>query len=197
MKLQLQIGSGRILIFMKKKVNKNLLIFGTGNLGRTVKETAEAIGIFHNIAFLDDYSNNAIGKCSEYKKFQKDYLYAYPAFGNNRLRSRWIDIVEKEGFLVPILIHPTAYINPTAKILKGCLIGANAVVNTDVVIDRGCIISAEAFIDNGSFIGECSNIDIGAIIKPNSIVNKMNKVEAGKIYSNPNLDVYYSFEIGV
>lgn len=48
----------------------NLLILGAGSQGPAVKEIAEAIGIFNEIAFLDDNPTNelAIGPLCDLKK---------------------------------------------------------------------------------------------------------------------------------
>ena len=42
--------------------NKNLLILGAGQYGQVAKEIAEETGYFDKIAFLDDNSEQAIGK---------------------------------------------------------------------------------------------------------------------------------------
>jgi len=48
-------------------MGKNLLILGAGGHGRVVKETAEAMGLFNSIDFLDDNpeSKVALGLCSD------------------------------------------------------------------------------------------------------------------------------------
>ena len=52
---------------------KNLLILGAGQYGRVVKETAEAMGCFGKISFLDDNSPLALGKLDEYSRFAGKY----------------------------------------------------------------------------------------------------------------------------
>ena len=72
-------------------MNKNLLIIGAGCCGLAARETAQAMGCFENIAFLDDnikempdgkelfyemtYPTNS-EKSSEYKKYA-EYMDEY------------------------------------------------------------------------------------------------------------------------
>ncbi|GAA0768018.1 hypothetical protein GCM10008908_07770 [Clostridium subterminale] len=109
--------------------NRNLIILGAGGHGHVVKEVAEAMGIFDKIDFLDDNPNSgeAIGLCSDSEKFVEEYTYAIPAFGNNKLRMVWIEKLEKNKFEIPTLIHPTAYISPSAIVSSGSVVAAKAV----------------------------------------------------------------------
>lgn len=164
-------------------MNKNLLIIGAGGHGRVVKETAEAMNSFEKIDFLDDNSQATIGKCKDYKFFINEYAYAFVAFGNNELRKKWVEELIETGFHLPVLIHPTAYISPSAKIGLGSIICAKAVVNTNVDIDKGCIISIGALVDHDSFINEYSHINSGAIVKAGSRVEeRFTKIDAGLIF---------------
>lgn len=43
----------------------------------------------------------------------------YPAFGNNELRLSWLDKLEQAHIPVMTLVHPTAYVSPTAKVEPG------------------------------------------------------------------------------
>lgn len=178
-------------------MNNNLLILGAGGHGRVVKETAKAMGYFNKIEFLDDNSEVAIGKCKDFKRFVRDYNYAFVAFGNNDMRMKWIKDLNKVGFKLPKLIHPTAYVSSTARISEGTIICAKAVVNTNAVVGKGSIISIGTLIDHDSFVGECSHINTGAIIKAGCIVSMLSKIDAGIVYDGESGFKEYSFEVGV
>lgn len=177
-------------------MNKNLLILGAGGHGRVVKETAEAMGVFGKIDFLDDNPNSetAIGLCGDHETFAGDYSYAFPAFGNNELRMKWIERLEENCFTVPVLIHPTAYISPSASVYPGTVVEAKAIVNTNSVIERGCIVSVGAVVDHDTFVGYGCHIDCGAIVKANRVVNALTKIESGQVVTRDN---FPSYEAGV
>jgi UDP-3-O-[3-hydroxymyristoyl] glucosamine N-acyltransferase len=51
-------------------------------------------------------------------------------------------------------LHPTAIIDPTAKVAPGCEIGAYAVVGPGAEIGAGCVVSPHAYIGPGVVLGE-------------------------------------------
>lgn len=170
-------------------MNKNLLILGSGGHGRVVKETAEAMGVFEKIDFLDDNPDceEAIGLCSDNEKFAGAYSYAFPAFGNNALRMNWIERLEENCFTLPVLIHPTAFISPSASVYPGTVVEASAIVNTNSVIERGCIISVGAIVDHDTFVGYGCHLDCGATVKAHCVIKAYTTVESGKVVTRDDL----------
>jgi len=174
-------------------MQKELIILGTGMYGNTVKETARMTRAYNRIVFFDDNFDRIIARFGNYIK-SKSSFHVFPAIEDNRLRSYWLNAIEREKFLIPVIVHPTAKISPSAKIYKGSYIGENAVINADVVIGRGCIAGANAVIEQDSYIGDYSHIGMGSVIKSCSYVSGMYKVEAGTTFSNY---YSYSFEMGM
>ncbi|MEW8992878.1 PglB [Clostridium sp.] len=168
--------------------NRNLIILGAGGHGHVVKEVAEAMGIFHKIDFLDDNANSieAIGLCSDNEKFVEEYTYAIPGFGNNKLRMEWIEKLEKSKFEIPTLIHPTAYISPSAIVQSGSVIEAKAIVNTNSRVEKGCIISVGSIIDHDATINYGCHVDCGAVIKSYCSIAPLLKINSGQVieYNN-------------
>lgn len=61
-------------------------------------------------------------------------------------------------------IHPTAVINPGAKIASDVEIGPYVVIENNVTISPGVKIWANAYISEGTEIGESSEVHMGAVI---------------------------------
>ena len=93
---------------------KNLLILGAGQYGQVAREIAEAMGLFEHIAFLDDNSSAAIGKLSDFDNYIDDFDSAVVAIGHAETRLKLIEQLIGAGYDVPVLIHPRAYIAPSA-----------------------------------------------------------------------------------
>ena len=161
-------------------MNKNLLIIGAGGHGKVVKEIAEALG-YNNIAFLDDNSPEAIGKTFDSKAFLDDYQEAFVGIGNNKFRGELLARLEQEGFTIPVLIHPTAYISKTATIEKGTVVEPKAIVNANSKVGIGCIISVGSIVDHDAVLEDCVHVNAGAICKAGSFVAKETKLEAGQV----------------
>lgn len=161
-------------------MSKSLLIIGAGGHGRVVKEVAEALG-YDKIAFLDDNSVEAIGKIADSKSFVQEYQAAFVGIGNNKFRNELLQRLEQEGFKIPVLLHPTAYISKTAVIGKGTVLEPKAIVNANSRVGVGCIISVGAIVDHDVVLEACVHVNAGAICKAGSFVVKETKVDAGQV----------------
>lgn len=165
-------------------MNKSLLILGAGQYGQVAKEVAEAMGCFEKIDFLDDGKEFAVGKLSDYKVLSNSYSYAIVAIGNPDLRIEWIDLLEKASYTIATLVHPRAYVSPSAQIMKGSIIEPMAVLNTECVISVGCIISAGAVVNHNCICSDGVHVDCNAIVHGNSVVPMKTKVNCGTVYKN-------------
>lgn len=61
-------------------------------------------------------------------------------------------------------IHPTAIIDPKARIGENVFIGAFSIVEADVEIGDGTIIASHVAVNNGARIGKNCNIHKGAVV---------------------------------
>ncbi len=161
-------------------MKRSLLIIGAGGHGKVVAEVARDCG-YEEIAFLDDNSNEAIGKISEMQKFSSLYKEAFVAIGNNQVRGEIISRLENEGYEIPVLMHPTAYISRTAKIQSGSVVEPKAIVNTNAEISEGCIISVGAIVDHDTKLEKCVHVNAGAIVKAGTTVKRFQKIDAGEV----------------
>ena len=102
----------------------HLLILGAGGYGRTVADVAGQTGQFDEILFLDDNSAapDVLGKCAEFERFRDGQTAFYPAFGNNEGRLKWLYRLREADCAIPTIIHPTAYVSPTAQVEPGAVI---------------------------------------------------------------------------
>ena len=132
--------------------NNNLLILGAGQFGRVAKEVAESMGRFDRIAFLDDNSDQAIGKLEDHEKFVADFSYAFVAIGNSDLRLKYIEELEEACFAIAVLVSPEAHVSPSAQLMKGTIVAPGAVVNANSTVAVGCFVCAGAIVDHNSFV---------------------------------------------
>lgn len=161
-------------------MGKSLLIIGAGGHGKVVSEVAAACG-YDNISFLDDNSEEAIGKISEMKTFCCQFENAFVGIGNNQFRNKMIKELLEIGYEVPILIHPTAYVSKTAKISAGTVVEPLAIVNANSVIGKCCIVSVGAIVDHDTVLEDCVHVNAGAIVKAGAHVLENRKIDAGEI----------------
>jgi len=163
-----------------------LIILGAGGYGRTVADVAAQTGQFSEICFLDDNSQaqDVLGKCGDFQRYTDGRTEFYPAFGNNEGRVKWLDLLMEAGCTVPVIVHPTAYVSPTAKIAAGTAVLPKALVNTGCEVKRGCIVNCGAIVDHGCVLEEGVHICLGAIVKAENRIPRCMKIEAGEVIQN-------------
>lgn len=129
---------------------KCLLILGAGGYGQLARETAEAMGIFTRIAFLDDQNPQALGKLSEYRHFCGQFDCAFVAMGAPSLREHWINALKEAGYALPPLVHPAATVACGTLICAGSVVNHNAQVLAYCQIDCNAVVAAGATVPSGT-----------------------------------------------
>jgi len=144
----------------------NLLILGAGSHGREVMELARSLNVFRRIAFLDDDPAKAgvLGPCSDLGRWVEEYPAAIPAVGNRALRMRWLRELAAAGFVLPVLVHPSATVSPSAELGYGTVVCAQAVVGSGAEAGPGCIISSAAAINRYVVLPAGTHVDCGQVV---------------------------------
>lgn len=188
---------------------RRIAILGTGGHARVLIAMVRALKVWEPIGLLDRQSNPGeelisgvpvIGSWQSY-----DVLWGYDishvaiALGNNTERKKLYTDFCNAGFFVPTLIHPTAYVDPTAEIgagvviCMGALVGANAVVGSNTIINSGSIIDHECRVGSNVHItpgcriagrvdiGDDAYIGIGTTILDKVRVGSKTTVGAGAV----------------
>ena len=150
--------------------NGNLLILGAGQYGQMAAEIAQEMGVFDRIAFLDDAPGaNVEGPLADLPKFAADYRYGFVAIGNPALRRKLTEQLLQNNMTPATLVHPTAYVSPSAKLEQGCCIEPNATVQTGATLKTATFIASGAVVRHNATVGEYCHVDCNAVV--NSTAN--------------------------
>lgn len=138
----------------KNRRELNLLILGAGDHGLETLEIARSLRIFSKISFLDDnvVRENVIGKWQDVLNFKEEYPVAIVAVGDEEVRYKWMTRIQNLGFIVPTLIHPTAFISEGATVGVGSVICARTTIAAGVKIGVGCIVSSGSTISKKQIV---------------------------------------------
>lgn len=142
----------------------NLLILGAGSHGREVLELARSLNVFRKIDFLDDARPEALGPCRGLERWTAEYPAAVAAVGDWTLRRRWLGELAGAGFAIPVLIHPSATVSPSAELGYGTVVCARAVIGPGARLGPGCIVSGGAAIDRDAEVPEGTHILCGQAV---------------------------------
>jgi len=142
---------------------KKLLIIGAGCHGQVLAETAMACG-YDRVDFLDDRNPRAIGTTDRAEALAGRYDGVIVSIGNNDLRRAFIQRLQAVHAPIATLVHPRAFVAPSASLGEGSVVLPGAVVNTRARVGKGCILSIGALVDHDARIDDFSHINAGAIV---------------------------------
>ena len=167
---------------------KKLIIVGAGIYGAVAAEIAKSMGIYEKIAYVDDNATTTVTSCEVIGRFddlpslRSEYDSIVIAIGNPHVRASMIERLEREGIFEPdTLVSPYAYVSPSAKLGKGCIIEPMAVVHSLCKLGDGCIISAGAILNHSSVCENYVHVDCNATVSGFATVPSKTKVVAGSL----------------
>ncbi|MEB3234417.1 MAG: NeuD/PglB/VioB family sugar acetyltransferase [Cyanobacteriota bacterium] len=142
-----------------------LLILGGGGHGRVVAEMAADLGI-SDLAWLDDNPAAAdvlgpLARCAE-PELRHRYGQALVAIGRAPLRLQWLAQLQQLGFACPVLVHPTAWVSPSAQLEAGTVVMPQAVVMAGARLGQGCIVNTSASVDHDCDLADGVHVCPGA-----------------------------------
>jgi sugar O-acyltransferase (sialic acid O-acetyltransferase NeuD family) len=152
-----------------------LLLLGAGGHARVVAETALATGRFSRIAFLDDRCTGpaqlpeqlgwpVIGPFSAAldPEVRLQFPAALVAIGNAAVRLQWLPRLVAAGYELPIVVHLTAWVSPSARLGFGSVVFAQAAIQAQAVIGSGAILNTACSVDHDAQLGDGVHICPGA-----------------------------------
>jgi sugar O-acyltransferase (sialic acid O-acetyltransferase NeuD family) len=122
---------------------------------------------------------------------------AVGGIGNVDARIRIFDLLDKNGFTFPSLVHPSAIIEPSATLADGvhvlpltyigsdAQIGFGTLINAHVVVSHDCVtgrvvnLSPGALLAGGTRIEDYAQIGMGATININVVIGSRARVGNG------------------
>jgi sugar O-acyltransferase (sialic acid O-acetyltransferase NeuD family) len=152
-----------------------VVIYGAGGQARVLLELMDRAGICPIAGIVDDNPEyhgtkidgilvlGSIERLASLIRVHRIHR-AVIAVGNNAHRKKLADHARSLGLRLPVLIHPHAYVSPTAKLGEGSVVMAGAIVSTHVVIGELGIVNTRASVDHDCLIGDCVHIAPGVTL---------------------------------
>lgn len=153
-----------------------VVVYGGGGHGKSVIELVRALGTYRIIGVIDDGMEAGgsilgvpiLGKADILSKLYNQgirlVVNAVGGIGNLPVRVKVFERIIKAGFVCPTVIHPAAFIEPSANISAGSQIFPHAYVGSDASVGFGSIINTGAIISHDCILEDHVNISPGAIL---------------------------------
>jgi sugar O-acyltransferase (sialic acid O-acetyltransferase NeuD family) len=106
----------------------------------------------------------------------------FVSIGVNTVRGKVTEMLsEKIGRLPGIVIHPTAWVSPKAKLSAGTFVSANATINALAVLGKGVIANTACVIEHECIIGDYAHICPGTVLAGNVSVGAYSFIGANSV----------------
>jgi sugar O-acyltransferase (sialic acid O-acetyltransferase NeuD family) len=164
-------------------MDKPVIIFGAGGLGKAALEIFESNNIVI-YAFLDDDVSlhgkeindiSIMGSTTDdgFLKYIGKKCEAFVASDDNAERKSIVEMLHERRKVQPVnAIHKSAVISEKAHISHGTFINAGVVVGTDAKIGNHCILHSRSLVDYEAQLDDFVQIGAGSIINSGVKVGK-------------------------
>lgn len=186
-----------------------VLIFGGGGQGKTLIDLLHLTGAHPVAGIIDDgllpgsqvLGEPVLGGASLLPELRarglRLALNAVGGIGSVDVRLRVFDRLAAAGFEFPTVVHPTAFIEPSAmledgiqilpftyigsaaRVGFGTLINAHVVVSHDCQVGRVVNLSPGALLAGGARVLDCSQVGMGVTVNVNVTVGERARVGNG------------------
>ncbi len=171
---------------MNQKTNDRapLVVFGAGGHGRVIAEAARLAGR-RVLGFVDDRSTHAnpAGEGGPPLLADDDPRLGQAAFivaiGDNADREDVSHRLVEQGHQLATVVHPAAFVSPSATVSAGVFVGPQAVVHAHAVLGHGVIVNSAAVVEHDNTVGPFSHIAPGATLGGNVGVGSRTLVGIG------------------
>lgn len=153
-----------------------LIIYGGGGHAKSLIDLIRAEGKYQIAGILDDGIPSGtrildvpvLGGGEQLSSLRKkgigQAVNAVGGIGSIQPRLAVYQRVNQAGFNCVTVVHPRAFIEPTASISDGCQLFFNAYIGSDVKVGYGSIVNTGAILSHDCVLGEYVNISPGAIL---------------------------------
>ena len=168
-------------------MSKRVIVIGAGGHGRSVAEAILLLGRDELVGFVDDGAD-ANAKVWTYPILARTGTLhtlraladtVVVAIGNNAVREKLHSRVRDAGFELLNVIHPAAFVSPTATLGAGCAVMAGAVVGTEAQLGEGVIVNCGATVDHHCRVDSFGHLGVNACMAGGSVLGHRAWMQAG------------------
>ena len=164
-----------------------ILILGAGGHGRSVLEALQVKGRHSFYAFVDDGTPEGtqvlgapvVGNTQALASLCGRFPQAVVAIGDNFRREELCAQLLALDFELAVVVHPRAFVSPSAILGPGTAVMANATVGTEARLGVGTIVNSGAVVDHHAVVEDFGHLGVNAAMAGGSVLGKAAWMQAG------------------
>ncbi|MGE5221246.1 MAG: NeuD/PglB/VioB family sugar acetyltransferase [Omnitrophica WOR_2 bacterium] len=153
-----------------------ILIYGGGGHGKMVIDLLRQTMCYRIAGVIDDgqpaggqiLGVPVLGGKDQLERYYRQGIRlavnAVGGIGNIAVRIRIFHLLAEAGFGFPVLIHPTAFVEPNAELAPGAQIFVKAYIGSQARVGFGTIVNTGSIVSHDCRLGDYVNISPGAIL---------------------------------
>lgn len=165
-----------------------VIIYGGGGLSKMIIEAVRVLGVYQIIGIIDDnmkkgqdvIGSPVLGGAEILKDLAKEGIRtavnSVGGIGDYRVRLSVFETLAKAGFICPVIVHPTAHVDPSAKLEAGVLVLAQSYVSGNARVGMGTMINNSVVISHDCVLGVCTNFSPGAMIAGDATIGDFTQI---------------------
>jgi sugar O-acyltransferase (sialic acid O-acetyltransferase NeuD family) len=162
-------------------MEKHILLIGGGGHCKACIDVIERTGSFR-ITGIVDHSDRLgqrvlgypiIGSdndLSDLIRTYESFLIAIGQIKSAEPRIRLFETLKSLGAEPAVIVSPTAYVSPHARLGEGTIVMHQAFVGPDAVVGRNCIVNNKAHLEHDANVGDHCHIATNAIVNGGVVV---------------------------
>ena len=153
-----------------------IIVYGAGGHGKALIDLVRVLGIYRIVGLVDDgveagsviLGVQVLGGeevlLGLYEQGIRLAVNAVGGIGNITTRIQVFHRLAQAGFACPAVVHPTAFIEPSANLSAGVQVMPQTYVGSEAHIGYGAIINTGAIVSHDCQVGDYANLSPGAIL---------------------------------
>jgi len=153
-----------------------IIVYGGGGHGKAVIDLIRSLNVYEIVGIVDDkrpvgsqvMGIQVLGGAEVLEDLRARGVQlaanAIGGIGDITPRAAVFDRMKIAGFEFPALAHPSAVVEPSARLEAGSQIFPLAYIGTDAVIGFGSVVNIAAVVPHDCVLGEVTNISPGALL---------------------------------
>ena len=169
----------------------SIIIYGGGGHGKTLIDLLHSLGSYPIAGVVDDrltpgnqvLDAPVLGGAAVLAELKargvKLAVNAVGGIGNIAVRIKVFEQLSEAGFTCPALVHPHAFVEPSARLAEGVQVFPHAYVGSAANIGYGVIVNTGAIVSHDCQVDDYANLSPGAILAGEVIIGRAALVGMG------------------
>jgi len=159
-----------------------VIIYGGGGLSKMIVESVRVLGCYQIVGIIDDslpkgteiIGSPVLGGVDVlpelYQSGVRLAVNSVGGIGDYSVRLNVFHQLAQAGFVCPSIVHPSAHVDPSARLEAGVLILAQSYVSGNAVVGMGSLINNSVVVSHDCVLGVCTNLSPGAMTAGDVII---------------------------